>query len=258
MRITRWARTRLPNTLPARVALGGAMLSLFSITAVMLMPLVYGWLKARTLEAPADTRFSADNARVAASGRRPSLVIIGDSRAAHWPVPLRQKGDAMVIRGIPGETSVQTILRLPHDAFSMRPVCVLVVTGINDLVAASYMDATSRRLAVQDVVDRLRSMAAMARQAGVGMAVSTIPPPSEPDWARRLVWRDSLRTMVVLVNDALRTTPGIRIFDAAGMLDPSNSGMLAVMSRADTLHLNRAAYAHLQEHLSGQLDQCAA
>ncbi len=173
-------------------------------------------------------------------------------------MPLRQKGDAIVIRGIPGETSVQTILRLPHDAFSMRPVCVLVVTGINDLVAASYMDATSRRLAVQDVVDRLRSMAAMARQAGVGMAVSTIPPPSEPDWARRLVWRDSLRTMVVLVNDALRTTPGIRIFDAAGMLDPSNSGMLAVMSRADTLHLNRAAYAHLQEHLSGQLDQCAA
>ena len=74
------------------------------------------------------------------------MIFIGDSRIARWPTAALDDRWEVVNRGIAGETAAQLKQRFAADALALKPDSLVIETGINDLVAASFLDDPSKHL----------------------------------------------------------------------------------------------------------------
>lgn len=181
------------------------------------------------------------------------LIIIGDSRAAQWsPLPVSRNGLVLAL-GVGGETTAQTLPRLSSDALPLRPRRILAMTGVNDLVAASYMPEQERRAVIAAALRRMAEMGRRCAEAGVSFQAATVVAPGRPHLIRMLVWRKVTAALVAEFNHGLRALAGLSILDAASALGAEADGSLPDRWRADTLHLNAAAYRRLNEELSAGL-----
>ncbi|MGH6786806.1 MAG: GDSL-type esterase/lipase family protein [Novosphingobium sp.] len=121
-------------------------------------------------------RWRADNARIAASGKRPRVVFLGDSLTEFW-------GDhdsgfftqGRVNRGIGGQTSAQQLVRFRQDVVALQPRLVHVMGGINDIAANSGLATPEGYLA------NFESMIDLAQMHGIGVILGTIPPTGDFD-----------------------------------------------------------------------------
>ena len=123
--------------------------------------------------------------------------------------------------------------------------------GINDLVAAEFLDPAPRRAAVDKTLETLAGLARRGAERGARVLVATIAPPSRPELLRLPVWRKSVRDSVAGVNARLRrlgVEHGVVIVDFAAALD-SGDRRTPDVYRADTLHLNAAGYQMLAQAL---------
>lgn len=231
-----------------------AALVLAGIIGAMIVAVVqdwYGRAKIAMLSSEASTRFAEANAGLTHEVDRIGLIIIGDSRAAMWREPPAIPGSKTLVRGIGGETSVQTRARLEADALALKPRVVLVMTGINDLIAASHMPPLMAERVIGDLGERLAAIAAQVRATGTIVLIGTIAPPGRPSLLRRVVWRNSVGEMARKVNTALRQEQALAgvLFDISGLLDVGESIELDDRWRHDTFHLTESAYDKLNNEL---------
>lgn len=210
--------------------------------------------KLAALSAPPLQRFARENSALAASGRPVALVAIGDSRIARWsPLPEPGPEGAFVLRGIGGETSNQTAARFATDALALAPKAVLVMTGINDIVASSFATQEHRQAIQAQIVANLRTIAALSATAGVCLYLSTIAPPAHFDLLQTLIWNQRIRRDVVSVNEEIRRLSGrnLVILDMDRVFDVRAQGWLDPALRQDALHFSARAYDLLNRHLRG-------
>ena len=204
--------------------------------------------KIAALSAPPSTAYAAANAVLPPKGSRARIVLIGDSRIAQWPATAVWPETWEVInRGIGGETAVQLSLRFPADAIALDPDVIVIEGGINDLVAASFMDEDAQRAFLNDTVAILRRLADQAAASRRRALIATIIPPAEPDLLRLPVWRESLRDLVTAANAGLAKSElpgGAAVIDLASLLAPDGKTVSDIY-RADTLHFNDTGYARL-------------
>ncbi|KAA5607054.1 hypothetical protein F1188_03875 [Roseospira marina] len=190
----------------------------------------------------------------------PRVLLIGDSRVAHWK-PYLPTDLPVMERGLPGETAVQLARRFSRDGLGAGADIIVVQAGINDLVAASLMPADARAAVVDAVSRAFAAMHAAAEGAGICLVPTTIVPPSHPSLARWLVWDSSVFGMVEHVNARLRAAggpSGTAVLDAAALLAPE--GRVESPFRRDTLHLTAPAYdalnAALRQHVMDLAAAC--
>lgn len=243
----------------ARRTLGWVCLACSAVAAVVgLAGIVhlYGRGKIAALSRAPDLRFAASNVRVLQSAQSLALVIIGDSRAARWE-PLPDGVGPVLVRGVGGETTVQTQARLAADAVALKPRFVLVLAGVNDLVAASYMPAELGAKIVEETAQRLKSMAEQIGAAGQCALIATIPPFARPSALRRLVWRSRAVADVAALNARLRSmaSPTFAVLDLATSLPVDAESHLLASHAVDALHLNDVAYSIFNRVLRERLAQ---
>lgn len=238
-------------------AAGSAVL-LFCL-ALLIANLVYAGSKLSALAQAPDDRFAADDARILKEDRPPGLVIVGDSRAAQWVRPPRVPGGETLLRGVGGETTVQTEARLA-DAVRLQPRAILLMSGVNDIIAAAYMEAAERRRVGAEAAARIARMARAAKASGPCVVVATVAPPARPNLLRRLVWRDGIVDDVELLNRRLRDEleGEIPMLDVAAKLPLTSDGHLGPDSSFGTLHFNLSAYLRLNEAAAEALALCPA
>ena len=100
------------------------------------------------------------------------------------------------------------------------------------------------------------SRIAQGQDAGMCAVVTTVVPPALPSLMRRAVWKDSVRGLVMRVNDSLRERAdheGIVLLDAAAEVAGTTPRLGTAYSR-DTLHFNRACYVRLTAQLEALLE----
>lgn len=191
--------------------------------------------------------YPAANASLPPKGDRPRIVLIGDSRIAQWPTSAWPENWEVINRGIGGETAAQLELRFDDDAIALDPDVIVIEAGINDLVAASFMDEVVSQSFADKTVKIFRRLVENAINSGHRTLVATIIPPARPDILRLLVWNESVRDLVKQANaDLLKT----KLPNEAGVIDFSTQlidadATVADKYRLDTLHLNEAGYERL-------------
>jgi lysophospholipase L1-like esterase len=182
------------------------------------------------------------------------LLLLGDSRISQWPKAAGPDGWDLVNRGIAGKFTSQLKRQLPSDIVDAD--IVVLEVGVNDLVAASFLRRDRGARIVEKVIEDIEAISAHLAGDGVRVVVLTIIPPGRVGWLRRLVWRGRVRDYVAVTNAELRAKRwgrGIGLLDLAPVLDTLDDRLLPDRYRADTLHLNSAAYLRLKEAVSKEV-----
>lgn len=195
--------------------------------------------------------YAEENAKLP-SADKPRLVIFGDSRAHQTTV----SGDTasawqIVNRGVSGESSVQASYRFRNDVIDLRPRVVLIVTGINDAVAAANLP-DMERAAVANLKANVSRFAQEAAASGAVAIVSTIVRPTTPRLIRRPFWSDRVYAIVDEVNAHIRglAADNVLILDADALL-VGDKTTLPWHLATDEVHLSKEAH----ELLAARLDE---
>jgi lysophospholipase L1-like esterase len=233
-------------------------LGVIVITAGLALAIRAAWIREKisALSAPSSNVFAESNAKLPGKGLKPRIVLIGDSRIAQWPPNVWDGHWEIVNRGVVGETTAQLTKRFQPDAVALSPDVIVIESGINDLVAASFLGRVARRAAVARTAESLRELAKAGVESGSCVFVATVIPPAQPDILRLPVWRNSIRTLVAEVNAELRQSRFLgkaEISDFSVVLGALDDKTLPEVYRVDTLHMNELAYEQLTAALEASL-----
>lgn len=183
-------------------------------------------------------------------GRR--VVFFGDSRILGWNPRPEIPGTELLWRGYGGETTVQMLHRFDEDVLSLKPAVVVIQAGINDLVAGAAVGRGAGT--VQDSISNLEHFVGAAREASIEVVLLTVFRPARvPIWEAP-VWPKGVTGAVEQFNDAIRgmAGEGVQVIDADAWLAGEERTLPRRYAR-DTLHLNEAGYARLNELVEGAL-----
>ncbi|MEO0870899.1 MAG: GDSL-type esterase/lipase family protein, partial [Pseudomonadota bacterium] len=138
----------------------------------------------RAADTASPTRFSGDWDKAAVS-----VLIIGDSRVARWsPLPKDDK-IAFALSGSGGETSHELLGRAGRQVQSLSPDVVVILVGVNDVVAAQVNPSKAAKLEAalsQNVIQIAQS----SKSAGAKPIIAAIGQAGPIDWRRRLMGID--------------------------------------------------------------------
>lgn len=204
---------------------------------IFALPEVQAYQKAQQEQAGRDwpnlCRYRAANAALL---QKPRVVFIGDSITEGWAKSDHELfTDAVIGRGIGGQTTPQILLRFYQDVISLHPRVVHIMAGTNDL-AGNTGPSTE-----QAVKDNLMAMVQLAQVNKIRVVLASIPP------ASAFPWRSGLRpaAQIVKLNNWLRgyaLQSGSRYADYYKLLADPEGGFRAELSN-DGVHPNQAGYA---------------
>jgi lysophospholipase L1-like esterase len=180
-------------------------------------------------------KYRAENAALAGKPP-PRIVFIGDSITEIWrhADPDLFGGDVLG-RGISGQTSPQTLVRISADAVALRPRLIHLLSGGNDIAGntgPSHPD---------DYKNNIRAMVTIAEAHGIRMIIGSIAPSSGVYWRRQVEPRPRIREL----NRWLREFTGERgivFVDYHSALATEDGSFRPELSN-DGVHPNLAGYA---------------
>jgi len=200
-------------------------------------------------------KFSKDNLQLRnSSAKKNNVILLGDSRIARWSPALSPAEGEIINRGVAGETSNITLLRLEQDVFSLHPAGVVIQTGINDLKTIGLWP--ERKEAIVSICKRnLQQIAEKLSAHNIPVCFLTIFPPAEVDWKHYVVWSDDIRSAVVEVNQYLKNMnlKNIQVIDCSVLLESDK--YLKQEYAQDTYHLNAAGYKALNSCLADRVNK---
>lgn len=189
------------------------------------------------------------------SGQR-DVVILGDSRAASWPVKFF-RGRTVINSGIPGDVSQNLLFRLESNALSHKPEWVIFLIGINDIVTASLHNSRSaRQQQLEESFENVRQLVDATNAAGSRVILISVTPPWQPDIGRRLLWGDDIDKDVAWFNQQLKNlvSPDTFYIDAPGTFARLGPDWRALI-RKDALHYLNEGYQILTAEVLDIMDQ---
>jgi lysophospholipase L1-like esterase len=133
---------------------------------------------------------------------------------------------------------------------------VVIQSGANDLVAATFMDDVPGRAVVRETATTLLRLTEEGTASGAEVLLTTIIPPARPELLRLPVWKESLRRAVAEVNSELRRSAlpnRARLIDLSVTLAGGDDRVLPDEFRLDAVHLNQAGYDRLTQQLLAAL-----
>jgi lysophospholipase L1-like esterase len=171
------------------------------------------------------------------------VLFIGDSITAQFPLKELLTGYAVVNKGISGDNTDLVLARLDRDVIALRPVCVFIMIGTNDM-ASLFPD--SKILANYDLL--LRRM--KDGLPNVKLCVQSILP------TRNLENRplERIRSLNVEIHEIAHIY-GARFLDLTKLF-ANERGELSEKFSDDGLHLTAGAYKKWAEYLKEILPSC--
>ena len=236
----------------ARTAVGIGVLAVIALSAAVVVRATWIRTKISALSSPPSTDYADANRKLPPKGEKHRVVLIGDSRIARWPTPVKDDRLEVINRGIGGETLAQMAGRFQRDAIALKPDLIVIQSGVNDLVAATFMDDATRRPVIRQTAETLIRLANEGAASGAWVLLTTIIPAARPEILRLPVWNESLRDEVAEVNSELRRSAlpdHVSLMDLSSALSRGDDRLLPDRFRLDALHLNNAGYEKLTERL---------
>lgn len=127
------------------------------------------------------TRFSSENETLKTFSSQDRIVFIGDSIIAEW------KNHALFVdnlhfinRGINGQTTSQIAHRFQADVIDLRPKCVVILAGTNDI-------AENRGpITLEQVQNHFHTMLRIAESHAIKVIVCSVLPTTEYYWNKKI------------------------------------------------------------------------
>jgi lysophospholipase L1-like esterase len=186
-------------------------------------------------------------------GNKTKVVLFGDSRINQWePLP-SLPGCKIINRGIPGDTTPRSLLRIENDLVSLNPDFVIVELGINDLNSIGFLPEMENYI-IKNCKNNIAQMIDILNKKKIKTLFLTIYPVSTVPFYRLPFWSEKTRIYIKEMNDYLlqQNSQYVKILncDEIFLKDDKMKKEYAM----DMLHLNRNAYIRLNDFISPYLD----
>ena len=172
----------------------------------------------------------------------PTVVFLGDSRAAQWTTPT-VNGFAFINRGIGNQTSAQVANRFDAHVKPLKPQIIIIQIGINDLKTIPLFPEKKQEI-IENCEANIQRIVQDSLDINATVILTTIFPTSENvPLARRLVWSDDIYQATDEVNAYITSLAGDNVitFDTANLLSNAE-GKIKPEYSFDLLHLNGDGY----------------
>lgn len=178
-----------------------------------------------------------------------TVVFVGDSRAAQWPIPAQLKGFSFVNRGINNQTSAQVLGRFDKHVVLLRPNIIIVQVGINDLKTIALFPERKSAI-ITNCKANIQQLVARSVNSGATVILTTIFPIGPVPLTRQPFWSPDIAQAVSEVNAYLRSLKArnVLILDAYSLL--AQNGQVQSNYVRDTLHINVRGYKALNQELT--------
>lgn len=176
------------------------------------------------------------------------VVLLGDSRAASWILPT-DSGYQVINRGIPSQTTTQTIARFASHVRPLNPDVVVLQVGVNDLKTIALFPERRDEI-VANCKANIQRIVQEAERAGAVVILTTIFPVGEIPLERKPFWSDAIAEALQTVNAEIKTLADKQtiVLDTFPILaDPQ--GVMLPQYSVDELHLNESGYTALNQEL---------
>ncbi len=184
-------------------------------------------------------RYRRDNEAIISSGRRPRAVFFGDSITEAWVLGDPDLfGDAVIGRGIGGQTSAQMLVRFRQDVIDLKPRVVQILAGTNDI--AGNRGPTRE----QDFQNNIMAMVELAKAHHIKVVLASIPPAAAFIWKPELTPAPMIARLNVWLADYARRE-GLTYLDYYAVLAEPDGAMRKGWS-LDGVHPNRDGYAAMR------------
>ncbi len=194
--------------------------------------------------------FAGDNARLLSIEQpHKRIVFIGDSRIEQWSALTKSTGFNIIKRGIGGDTSAQTLLRIEQDAISLAPKAILIEIGINDLTAIGLFPDRQNQI-IEQLKENIHLIIKNITDNHIPVYLMTIFPTSQPGLMRQLIWYDDINKSVSLMNEFIRSLASDQVIIVDTTLLNSATGSMRSEYARDTLHINDDGYSVLNKILN--------
>ena len=173
------------------------------------------------------------------SHKGPAAVFIGDSITQLWGQEKTGHPDFFsknnyVNKGISGNKTTDMLSRFQKDVIDLDPYCVVIEGGTNDIAAFTS----------ENILDRLKKMAEMARKAHIDVIIGSVPPsnsfPKLPDFRPE--------DRIIELNGMIKewaAGEGIPYADYYSVLVDEEKGLKKAYQR-DTVHPNATGYTAME------------
>lgn len=166
-------------------------------------------------------------------------VFLGDSLTEFWTVADPEFFTGGIVgRGISGQTSPQLLLRFMADVVALKPQCVHILVGAND-VAGNTGPSTP-----QDYRNTMLAMIALAKVNDIRIILGGLPAIERFPWAPHLAPRDRM----IELDTWLRATAqahALTYADYPAVLTDPDGGIRADFTR-DGVHPTARGYAAMR------------
>ena len=173
------------------------------------------------------------------SHKGPAAVFIGDSITQLWGQektghPEFFSKNNYVNKGISGNKTTEMEARFQKDVIDLDPYCVVIEGGTNDIAAFTS----------ENILERIKKMAEMARKAHIDVVVGSVPPsnsfPKLPDFRPEDIIIE-LNGMIKQWADA----EGFPYVDYYSVLVDDQKGLKEAYQK-DTVHPNAKGYTAME------------
>ena len=173
------------------------------------------------------------------SHKGPAAVFIGDSITQLWGQektghPEFFSKNNYVNKGISGNKTTDMQSRFQKDVIDLDPYCVVIEGGTNDIAAFTS----------ENILERIKKMAEMARKAHIDVVVGSVPPsnsfPKLPDFRPE--------DRIIELNGMIKQwadSEGIPYVDYYSVLVDDQKGLKEAYQK-DTVHPNAAGYTAME------------
>jgi len=176
------------------------------------------------------------------------IVLFGDSRIHQWnPLP-EIPGCEFINRGIPGETTSQSLLRLEEDVISLKPDIAIIQFGVNDCNSIGILPEFENFI-VQNCKKNISSTIDKLRKSNIKTAILTIFPVGPVDPLHFFIWSDKTRSAIKEINTHILRIDSVDIKSVNCDNIFLDGKTLQKESYHDMIHLNSEGYRQLNKHI---------
>ena len=195
-------------------------------------------------------RYAGDNAKLATDEKPVRTIFLGDSITEYW-----QQADpslfseAVLDRGISGQTTAQILLRFYPDVVALKPRVVHIMAGTNDIAG------NLGQVSDETIIANIAAMLDIAKANNIGVVLASIPP------ARFMGWKPGLTPAprIAALNQRLQMLAkarGAAYLDYHSRLKDDQGGFQTALAN-DGVHPNRDAYAIMRPMAEQAIRQAA-
>lgn len=187
-------------------------------------------------------RYADANAAIAAEGKAPVAVLMGDSITDNWLRfnPQFFTDHNFAGRGISGQVTAQMLARFRADVVDLHPKYVAILAGTNDIAM------NNGPVTLEHIMDNIKSMCEIARANKIKVVLCSVLPASAFSWRPQLSPAEDIKTLNSMMKEYAAQKHLIYLdywtllANEKGGLSPERAGD-GVHPNLDTYHIMEAA-----------------